>query len=1711
MVTQDVEVVANDFSSLYSHDSITVEKHIDQIIHTTEVEASPAEPPSDDNQIVMFNNLLDALQSNPLKRNILTAAEKERWTQAAFDESVILTNTDKLFYGKFLICIHKNGAKKEESTYRCLIFDDFGLTTIEKLNISSGSPYQSAINALSAKDQKSDIKKCTAVALMQRFATLSEPQLKKLQELRPASKVEEYNNAYAAELASGCTEVADITPHVLGERILSQGYLGSHIVRSTLLDVIYQSSENTIELNNRLVFHLGEQLEQLFNPITEYSPEQTEYGYKIPEGDFPTEDDTSLIKAVCNELLEVQSNFTFTLVEFLQKFLIPLRVKVLNNDVEGLSTVKLNRLFPPTIDEVTRINCIFLDSLKSATPFGSFEVLSACNITIPYFYKAYTRHEAATKNFSKDIKLFLRNFSDVIPLEDVYSEMKLESIIRGPQEKILKLKLIIERLYKKKVWSAKNSKKAEEYYSNVIDVIDSFGHLEAPMSSYSTRVFTPSGKILTELAKGWPIELQYKWLKRRIVGVFDIINLNEPSKRKLLVIFSDYVVFLNIMDYKKYYTTDEHNNKPLISDILMNSLINEQPLPPKIPKLQVEYYSYIKDIHTSVTDENIIRFDSICKEDDVPFSVICKLTLKNKNANEVADLITKAKILEKDTAFHLFKYQNENMVLYFTAHELEAYTGERIKSKFALFLNIKPSEDILIENELHSAAFVKFVNPDQNNTVELDLISRNSNQKYDTLTIEADDLVPTLLNLLSKEIPLCYSSISSDDAIPLTAINGIITTKLMGESNPETSSSSRKPTPNISNDLNEETKKSYGTITTFRSDVSDLVNVPVNDQAASPDKENITSTKPVVTKTSEVKSVPKKVSPQPRQQESPKKKKITKKTVAKEEKHPQKKKRNGFFGAIKNVFSSGNNGNKSKKTISNPILVKPKKQTKPKSEKIKNKPLPNSPVKTKNESKEKSKPDSPVNKTRIEEPQPEKTEVNINQRISSVIHNIGFNKSGNQSDKGDGNEKIADKEESHKDQDPTTPIELPVGKDTDNHLSETAANTNKSSVEVNPPSPVSIKLEQNDKLQQLEESLNAKVDQVNVGDDTEERLAHPIGHQGQLFDDDLFGDFSPDDVKKSKKITSQENDTMSKERDVPSTDAQSKLSTDQIVPPPNESAQKSPLEENIPSAISIDHDDKNTENEIEPSPMKKKTPIFPEIAKVEPPKSQIKFQKSPSFIELFRDMRTVLDDTDAKYNWKSLSSEVSLNEKYLVNNGATEEHNTLEPITEQSQSLPRPTSPAMKFQTNTSASPTRQSPVRSEGSPFRALAHHKISEISSSPVRQQPTANINIPVLSNNQSEFTASPTFQSPQKGSPHDVPYVSSRTPSPTRPGAIFKVISTSPSKFANKMAEDSMNDVTNRVNEQRRIVNKSSMGLGLSSASTAGVRADGTFQADDKNAYSDFTFASINNDTNNRLVKLQVNSKEELADETYHTPLEEPSETFSEGMFEKFGSPSSSTMKLSQKAVSPQQKTQIPASNNTNIHQDTTEEDDDGNILDDLEFSSFDMTFGTTNGSSNTQSPVASDKKEQGNIMHGLRYSHIPKMDPPVMYRYTRDSAVDNKSSPNTARSNVVSSNRTTSTDDDPFWISPSKLDFTSVANSAKKNVNNQRTLDNYAKQEVAKKESPTQQKMKTHPTESTLSHDMSFAFLGNLVELTSTDDGNERSKMYAGDKPTRLHFN
>nr|AAG41242.1 Bud3 [Eremothecium gossypii] len=668
--------------------------------------------------------------------------------EALLGEAAIFSGQDELLWGPFVACVYR---EPRTTRLNCLFMDRIGVMHLHSVDVSDTSRFYPAVENLRPEYRTQVVRRCLAVGLLKKYVLLDPSAVRLIRAELPY----DYNQTTAGDLANTCELVEGQAARDVGQLLVRLGLVQPRHVRSLMLDVVYENHADVVDANNKLVYYLGEQLEQLFDPLTEYSPEPTELSYRVPDQVRTSlSDEMPLMVSICEELLQLQTNFTLSLVGFLQKFLIPLRIKALNEQVPGLSTVKLNNIFPPTIDEVTRINCIFLDALKAALPYGSLEVLKACSITAPYFYKAYTRHEAATKFFSRDIKSFLSTFGKSLSDLNFYSEIKLDTLIHGPQEKLTKLKLIIDRLFDSKDWETnEEQKEADRCYRSICDVIDSFGKDEPP-NTYDTRVFTPSGKILTELAKGWPAELQYKWLKRRVVGVFDVISVTDPESRDIVVIFSDYIVFLHVINGNLYYSGD--SKKPLISDVLMNSLINEVPLPPKIPKLEVLSHSYIDDVVVSTYGKNSLRFDTLNAER--PSSVAYTLASSSVEASYVADLCTKARILEKDTAFHLFKTAIDSFHVYSTAHESEAYKTERIKSPFVLFLNIPDSIGALQD---HNATVGLFASLNKNDKVTLVRLGLDGSREESFASLD------NFLSLIIEELLIFYPSYLSSATSPL--------------------------------------------------------------------------------------------------------------------------------------------------------------------------------------------------------------------------------------------------------------------------------------------------------------------------------------------------------------------------------------------------------------------------------------------------------------------------------------------------------------------------------------------------------------------------------------------------------------------------------------------------------------------------------------------------------------------------------------------------------------------------------------------------------------------------------------------------------------------------------------------------------------------------------------------------------------------------------
>ncbi|KAF8002620.1 hypothetical protein HF325_003585 [Metschnikowia pulcherrima] len=306
--------------------------------------------------------------------------------------------------------------------------------------------------------------------------------------------------------------------------------------------------------------------------------------------------ETEEIAKVIQELFTVQSNYTHDLVNLLQDFIIPLRVHVLadvSNTTDG--AIKVNTVFSPTIDEITRINCILNSTLKVAMNYGYAEVFKASITSFHSRFEKFLKHNRAYAFENSDIN------------KSSYTPKRVENAIMGSLFELPKLKLIINRLYDlvaSETTKASNFESLDlhapdnidECYRTIIETIDSLGcnEPENVKELRKSRIFTPSGKLLTELATGWPEELQYGWMNRKVLAVHELENtLGDPeSGNEILIIFSDHLLFLDVLQ-----KAGTESSLPL-PDVLMNSLVNQKPLPTvaNFPKLRVKYWCEVKQL-----------------------------------------------------------------------------------------------------------------------------------------------------------------------------------------------------------------------------------------------------------------------------------------------------------------------------------------------------------------------------------------------------------------------------------------------------------------------------------------------------------------------------------------------------------------------------------------------------------------------------------------------------------------------------------------------------------------------------------------------------------------------------------------------------------------------------------------------------------------------------------------------------------------------------------------------------------------------------------------------------------------------------------------------------------------------------------------------------------------------------------------------------------
>ncbi|KAM3160028.1 DH domain-containing protein [Lachancea thermotolerans] len=1590
--------------------------------------SDPGGKPQERSGIKLRSNLFAGKAPNQW---VLDRTESE-WVESIFPDAAVFRGFDELLWGYFIIAVYKEPMTGKLSS---LVVDKMGVTHFNSVDISRESRFHPAIENLTAEHQKSNVRKCIAASMLQKFSNLTPEMVAKIE---PNMKYD-YDPTVAGDLADSCQLVGFCSPADVGKSLGRLGFLQDRYVGSALLDVVYENKQETIDSNNELVFHLGEQLEQLFNPLTEYSPEQTESVYKPPEDDRDIEEEGSLIASICNELLQVQTNFTLALVEFLQKFLIPLRIKASNEEIDALSIPKLNRLFPPTIDEVIRINCIFLDALKAATPHGSKEVLNACSVTIPYFYKAYTRHEAATKNFSKDIKLFMAKFRSVIPSCDVYTELRIETIMKGPQEIILKLKLILERLWSTKKWGNYDLKLAEARYSKVIEIIDSFGNVEQVLSSYSTRVFTPSGKILTELAKGWPVELQYKWLKRRVVGVFDVTDSNDATQKNILVIFSDFIVILKVLDDESYHDSNA-GKKPLLSDILMNSLINEVPLPPKIPQLQVLCYSYIDNVFASTFDDKFIRIDYF--DEEGANSIALQIISSSATASQVSDLVLKAKILEKDTAFHLFRYSNEELQIFSTAHEMGAYSTENIRSRFALFLNIEPSFSPIKQYNLAAAFFASI---SERKGVKINLVTiEGVKEEFD---LALGELAEFLVQKLAELYPTYYSTASSPLLPQLLAINEQLVRRIGRHfhDSEHVGTSSQVAHPHIGTDAqaSELHTKSFGTLTTFRSYTDDL-----KDSAPrSNDRQEISNRSGKQSKAHTQ-----------REGEQPANNGKSHRV------NDKKAKRNSIISIFTNLFSRRKDSQYRTGHL----------------DKVNDKGVGEDLLKGKFGGTEKSAVTRPASANKSQSRPQQKRLASVIHRPSLLQgaadpkHNTAKFKEDKETERRESNKKVVDQEVK------VVPDSIAgASYDSGSHI-----NSNPGFIEVQNRSSKLAALDYQEgkgvtvhDTSVLESDLASdKSACFRAENGTSMYALQEAGRESKVFNADLYGDvlmqekgfessdFLGHDPSKSN-ITQQ------------AVGAQQQAKGIDVGKPVNEDQNST----TTPKILKTTQDKQKaancnivtSENE-EPDFSSTKKDIFPEIQKLAI--KNVLFDRSPSFRELFDSMRTVLDESDERSNWKILSSDPSVKEVAFSESKKTNETHAFKSLVPSN----RPVAD-LKFSSSSEA----QEEVSS-------VQHDDLE--TSEPLRLFG----NISGLSSN---IKADIAYRPSEIESTDKHKDVSGRSP--------FKVINHSPPKIIPLQSTPSI-------------------------SSNSGER----FKTSDA-FLSDISYSSLSGNVEPRLLELSFSSKEETDSKNRHESslqkrggkppfneqgfdlnVQQSANLFEKGNTTKIEFPDSnlkSTPANPSSALS-SKKTAIPdngpETNNVKQTCDATAEKNDFHedqmshcdLLDDPEFSTFHMTFdGLDEVQDSSDVPNFSKDNERTSTQKQI---HSPE---PLFYRFpataksndTFFSCHDENSKSNP--SGRQAAHHLTAEQDDPIWISPSKLEIFDISMHPDVGSSKPRVQQDYYKNESEHKQSEFSPKSRRAPEEQALLSDSSYAYLRPLLA-----DDNKSDESIDSQSPVRLQF-
>lgn len=720
----------------------------------------------------------------------------DHW-QKVFPNAAFFAGTDD-FFGPVITLVFKHEATSKLCT---MSITKFGCNVFENLILDSTSRFLPAIANLETRYRSLNVRKALAVTNLKNYNKLW-----KNKGQVPVTL--EWDETNAGALASRMEILVGRSPTEIGAQLLDMGLLQDQSIAATVVDVVYnnrnpEGGQKTVAENNQLVMLLGDQMNYLFDPLLEYSPQTMDYEYKPPVNiQPPVLHDNVAVKAIVKELLDMQTHYTMDLVCILQDFIIPLRVGVLSAQASStLGIAKVNVVFPPTIDEVTRVNCIAHDALDKAERYGYVEVFNVLAILLPFFYNAFVRHQANLSKFHSHYSKFTQhNREFAFESKDInkggYTVRGIESVIAGSIFELPRMKLIMKRLYdtiqaeKGKKAKDSESEHLDHQYRIIMEIIDSFGYNETDTEKAKQRVFTPSGKLLMELATGWPTELQYGWMDRKVVGIFElssaVTETNHPQN-EVLIIFSDHLLFIEIEE-----KTDQ-KAALLLPEVLMNSLINAKPLPKfsHFPNLKVKFWCDIDSLIVrsyEANNANYLSFTTYGKNHFRSRDNLRILSVENYRimpagdntplCEEIMDLVSKAQVLSKSVPFHLFKGKETQLGMYFCAHDNIDYESEASKSPIVILLNMTKDDVDDVFRQSEGAFFVYNISLLNDHTLQLNGYSRHKKDQCEVDEIvSVDDFRVTLRESLYDSLEAMFRSTFLSPV--LTAANLEFITRLL--------------------------------------------------------------------------------------------------------------------------------------------------------------------------------------------------------------------------------------------------------------------------------------------------------------------------------------------------------------------------------------------------------------------------------------------------------------------------------------------------------------------------------------------------------------------------------------------------------------------------------------------------------------------------------------------------------------------------------------------------------------------------------------------------------------------------------------------------------------------------------------------------------------------------------------------------------------------